>query len=371
VRERQPDIVGTGALPVPKASAPLVSVVVPAFNAADFIADNIASVAGQTHRPIELLIVDDCSSDDTAAVVRELAAKYTTDDLEVRLLEHEMNQGCGAALRTGFTAAKGGAVCWLSADDQFIAPTKLALQLESAFGASPALSYYRGTAIGPDRAHAISLRAVFVEGDDADNDYAESDPAARLLFLMFRNPINGSSVMVPRRWLDYAMFDPAVGNVDQDGDLWMRYSALRLPFTALEGLALFNLEHAGQVSKSDVRMLRGMSRVRLRILMALQEAGRLDRIFKGSSRAMRLIFRERLYRGLPTVAAYLARLAMARGSGAPISTRLIAAIMFYLDPVVRGAVASPDYRAAVDEARELRETEEYRSFVCQLARDCV
>ncbi|CAN7492851.1 glycosyltransferase family 2 protein [Pseudoduganella sp. LjRoot289] len=90
-----------------------ITVVVPAYNAAAFIGTALASLRAQTHRNWEALVVDDCSSDDTRAVVRQ----WTEEDDRIRLLELPQNGGPAAARNAGFDAAQGEWIALLDADD--------------------------------------------------------------------------------------------------------------------------------------------------------------------------------------------------------------------------------------------------------------
>ncbi|GIL05541.1 MAG: glycosyl transferase [Betaproteobacteria bacterium] len=102
----------------------LVSVVTPAFRAASFIGDAIRSVQAQTYTEFEMMVVDDCSPDDTAAVVEKLAAK----DSRIRLLRQERNGGPAAARNRALAEARGRWVAFLDADDLWL-PFKLEHQL--------------------------------------------------------------------------------------------------------------------------------------------------------------------------------------------------------------------------------------------------
>ena len=102
------------AAPVP---LPL-SLVIPAYNEADGIALAVAEaddVLGATFDHSEILVVDDGSTDGTAEIVAQLAAALP----RVRLIRHPTNRGYGAALRTGFEAARHGRVAFTDADRQF------------------------------------------------------------------------------------------------------------------------------------------------------------------------------------------------------------------------------------------------------------
>ena len=94
-------------------AAPLLSVVMPAFNEKATILQAIAAVLSAPVNPMELIVVDDCSSDGTG----ELLA--TVKDSRVRVLRHERNRGKGAALRTGFAVTRGRFVVVQDADLEY------------------------------------------------------------------------------------------------------------------------------------------------------------------------------------------------------------------------------------------------------------
>lgn len=97
---------------------PLVSVVIPAFNAERFIGEAIESVLAQTYAPVEAIVVDDGSADDTVAV----ASAYD----EVAVIE-QANGGPAAARNRGFAASRGEFIAFQDADD-LMTPNKLEVQ---------------------------------------------------------------------------------------------------------------------------------------------------------------------------------------------------------------------------------------------------
>jgi glycosyltransferase involved in cell wall biosynthesis len=103
-----------------------VSVVVPVFNGARFLADALASVAAQTYRPLEVLVIDDGSSDGSAGVAAQWA------DVTVITLEHG---GVAAARNAGLARATGAFSAFLDADDLWH-PGKISSQL-AALEAKP------------------------------------------------------------------------------------------------------------------------------------------------------------------------------------------------------------------------------------------
>lgn len=98
-----------------------ISVVIPAYNAAEYIGRAIDSVLAQTHRPDEIIVVDDGSTDDTTGVVGSYGS-------EVRLIRQE-NAGVSVARNTGINAATSEWIVFLDSDDEWL-PEKLKLQTE-------------------------------------------------------------------------------------------------------------------------------------------------------------------------------------------------------------------------------------------------
>lgn len=101
----------------------LVSVIIPAFDAAEHIRQTLDSVLAQTYPKIEVIVVDDGSSDATSTVVKEFAAR----DARIQLLQ-QRNAGTGAARNTAIQAARGKYIAPLDADD-FWFPEKLEKQV--------------------------------------------------------------------------------------------------------------------------------------------------------------------------------------------------------------------------------------------------
>lgn len=107
------------------AGSALVSVIMPAYNASRFIREAVQSALGQSHRNIELIVVDDASSDDTAEVVRREVAI----DGRVRLLDNRFGKGAAGARNTAIEQARGRYIAFLDADDVWY-PEKVCIQLK-------------------------------------------------------------------------------------------------------------------------------------------------------------------------------------------------------------------------------------------------
>jgi glycosyltransferase involved in cell wall biosynthesis len=100
---------------------PLVSILIPAYNAEQWIADTIRSAIDQTWQRKEIIIVDDGSTDRTLEVARRFASK------NISVVTQE-NQGASAARNTALSLSQGDFIQWLDADD-LLACNKIALQL--------------------------------------------------------------------------------------------------------------------------------------------------------------------------------------------------------------------------------------------------
>lgn len=102
-----------------------ISIILPLYNASRFIGEAIVSVQAQTHTDWELLVVDDVSTDNSAAIVQKYAAK----DKRIKLLQHSKNAGAAQARNTGIKNATGRYIAFIDADDVWL-PNKLEKQLQ-------------------------------------------------------------------------------------------------------------------------------------------------------------------------------------------------------------------------------------------------
>ena len=104
---------------------PLVSVIMPAYNASRFIEEAIRSVMAQTITDWELLVLDDGSGDDTLTIAQRLAR----EDSRIRVLPNEHNMGVAKTRNRGMDLCRGAYVAFLDSDDVWY-PEKLEVQLD-------------------------------------------------------------------------------------------------------------------------------------------------------------------------------------------------------------------------------------------------
>jgi glycosyltransferase involved in cell wall biosynthesis len=159
-------------------TSPLVSVVIPAFNAEAFISDAIASVRRQSLTDWELIVVDDGSADQTAHAARQAAG----DDSRIRVIRLDQNQGISAASNAGFDLAQGSFIARMDSDDTIL-PDRLAVQV-SAFAANERLA-----AVG-------SHVRVFGDVQEAIAYCAIGDDKIKARLLDGQNTISGGTMMV-------------------------------------------------------------------------------------------------------------------------------------------------------------------------------
>jgi glycosyltransferase involved in cell wall biosynthesis len=187
--------------------APHVSVVIPAFNAASTIEAALASVSAQTFQDYELIVVDDGSTDDTAAVVAHTAPGAT--------VVRQENGGPGRARNAGIRASRGRLIAFLDADDEWL-PHKLEAQV-AYFHAYPQTGLLHTAVAGP-AAGAFAPLAYDTRPRPPRHVFCE------LFHTDYR--IATLTVMVRRDVLDaVGLFDERREVHVEDWDLWLRVAA--------------------------------------------------------------------------------------------------------------------------------------------------
>ena len=101
----------------------LVSIIMPSYNTAPYIKQTIQSVLNQTYTNWELIIVDDCSTDNTEEILEEI------NDNRIRCFKNEVNSGAAVSRNKALREAKGQWIAFLDSDDLWL-PTKLEKQIE-------------------------------------------------------------------------------------------------------------------------------------------------------------------------------------------------------------------------------------------------
>lgn len=114
----------------------LVSIITPSYNSSKFISETISAVLNQTYTNWELIITDDCSTDNSIEIIN----KYVQQDSRIKLLKLDVNSGAGVCRNLSIEAAKGRYIAFCDSDDVWM-PQKLEKQLAFMEKMDCALSY--------------------------------------------------------------------------------------------------------------------------------------------------------------------------------------------------------------------------------------
>lgn len=101
----------------------LVSIITPCFNMEKTISRLMDSIITQTYRPIEFILIDDGSTDNSYSIADSYKLKFEIADISYKLI-HQENKGLGGAINTGLNAMTGEYFCWPDADD-YLEPTSV------------------------------------------------------------------------------------------------------------------------------------------------------------------------------------------------------------------------------------------------------
>ncbi|MBW3084567.1 Undecaprenyl-phosphate 4-deoxy-4-formamido-L-arabinose transferase [Austwickia sp. TVS 96-490-7B] len=138
--------------------APLVSVIIPTYQRADRIYQTVMSALQQTFTDVEVIVIDDASTDHTVDVIQGI------DDSRLRLIVHQINRGGNAARQSGIDAAKGTWVAFLDSDDLW-EPDKLSKQLTRLKEAGPQYHFcYTWFDLQLDDGSVLPAQKVAIEG---------------------------------------------------------------------------------------------------------------------------------------------------------------------------------------------------------------
>lgn len=220
----------------------MVSIIIPCFNQAHYLAEAVQSALGQTYRPIEIIVVDDASTDATFEVARRFP--------EVRYVRQTRNRGLARARTAGLADATGSLVVFLDADD-FIYPNSIAVGV-SCLTKHPEAAFVFGS-FSITSADGSRLRDMNVALDTNDV-YAE---------LLVKNVVGmlAAAMFRKRAIEEVGPFDPRVKGCE-DYDLMLRLSRLYPVIHHREIVAAYRKHEANMSTnyrlmlKTSVRALR-------------------------------------------------------------------------------------------------------------------
>lgn len=201
-----------------------VSVIIPAYNAERFIRESVDSALAQTHRDVEVIVVDDSSTDDTQQILRQYGSR-------IKVL-HQRNAGAATARNTGAKIATGDWLALLDADDLW-EPTKLERQLAVT---TSTCSYTNRSNFG-SRGDVPELQSDITAMHDGD---------LFLPLLLEGNFMTNSSVMVRRHVFErLGGFTRQLTNAE-DWDLWLRIAEHHRVSYCPEPLVRYRFHNGGK-----------------------------------------------------------------------------------------------------------------------------
>jgi len=210
-----------------------ISVIIPAYNAEQYIRTAIESCLSQTYAPCEIIVVDDASTDGTASVAESFKSLVRA----IRLTE---NSGVSVARNRGVQASTGDWIAFLDADDWFLSE-KLERQRRCASENEHAVLIYTG------------FRVIDVNGSESEGKFFS--PGELLPTLRYRGRFHLSSVILRRDAFDSVGGFDASLRVHQDWELWLRivarYSVESL--AAIREPLVFYRRVVGSLSSSAMR----------------------------------------------------------------------------------------------------------------------
>lgn len=180
---------------------PLVSVVTPAYNQADFLRDTLESVLAQDYPNIEHQVIDDGSTDTTPEILAEYADRIT--------IERHENRGQTPTINKGWARAKGEILTWLNSDDTFL-PGAVTKAVEY-FNEHPEVAIVFGDTLftGPD-------------GSPLERSKPREEFDYRRFVLQCENPIAQPSAFIRREVIDDVGFLDPQFYYFMDWDFWLR-----------------------------------------------------------------------------------------------------------------------------------------------------
>lgn len=220
-------------------TTPAVSVVLPAHDRAAVVGRAIRSVLDQTFRDLELVVVDDASTDDTA----EVLARFAAEDARVRIVRSDDNLGPAGARNLGIKETRGALVAFQDSDDRWL-PDKLARQVDTLERAGDSDACYCGAIyFAPEECYYLPAAA-----------FAPYEGDLRRACLR-DNPVTPQCLLVSRaRLFEAGLFDPAL-RIRVDWDLTIRLAALT-PFAFVPDPLVIIYRTPGSVSTHTLRNAR-------------------------------------------------------------------------------------------------------------------
>jgi len=173
----------------------LISVVIPSYNSAKWLPETISSIRNQSHKNIEIIVVDDCSTDNTENIIKSMN--------DIVYIKNDVNSGECISSRRGFDIARGKYICRLSSDDMYANADKLKHQMIKMNETGADWSYNSINCTGETIDRSITTETYWMilptrYGHrilQSIDNYILLFPRIAFIRLFFGNPINSSTLM--------------------------------------------------------------------------------------------------------------------------------------------------------------------------------
>lgn len=180
---------------------PKVSIILPTYNGEKYLSESIESVINQTFKDWELIIVNDCSTDNT----REISLRYVSQDKRIMMIENETNQKLPQALNIGFKKSSGNLLTWTS-DDNCMKSNMLDT-LVNCFENDSNLDFIYGDIVPIDNKGRIMTQYGYINGEIDD--------------IYVRNPISACFMYTRNVYKQIGEYDRKAF-LAEDYDYWIR-----------------------------------------------------------------------------------------------------------------------------------------------------
>jgi teichuronic acid biosynthesis glycosyltransferase TuaG len=221
-------------------NSPLISIIMPAYNAERFVAKAILSVQNQTYQDWELIVVDDGSTDNMADIVKSIQVA----DKRIKYIYQE-NKKQGAARNNGTNNATGNWIAFLDADDVWH-PEKLERQFNCVKEIIADVFYTGGIIIDEYDQSITSYKTV----------YGSYSPIQVYKMLFESNPIPILSVIFKRQWIEKVGLQDEDIRVTgcEDWDYWIRLAKAGAIFYGLDEPLFYYRRHSSNMSSNYMNM---------------------------------------------------------------------------------------------------------------------
>ncbi len=222
---------------------PLVSVVIPAYNASNYLENAIDSALAQTHQNIEIIIVNDGSQDNGAT--ERMALSFGE---RVRYFKKE-NGGCASALNYGMKQMRGEWFSWLSHDDVYF-PDKIKYMLEAL----------EKNKLDPEKTVLVCDTVLINwEGKEVPCPFKQTRglllPEAAFIETLVVKTFNGCGMLIPKKIIDRAGYFITDYKHQLDREYWMRIAIQGYSFYSVDKPLVKSRVHNAQITVTSSELL--------------------------------------------------------------------------------------------------------------------